>query len=268
MNALIVDLQSAAWDRDVKIVLDASSGFTARFQPEPLQQGLSNLLGLLIKSVPPTSTIAVVTAFESAESGHETDPCTGYPTEAAGVVKIEVTAPADGLQTLSENHEELRAFFAAVEKSDGVATVDWSTKNVTFSGRFHGSRASTGSGGRTALVVDDDVDMQDFLGAALKRQGFDVIAVNDGFDALIVIERNPPDVVLTDVMMPNMNGLDLITRIKNVRGDLPVIVFSGYHETLADRIGTGVRHQADFVLPKPMSQRELIEALAAVLPTH
>src|SRR5690606_12687879 len=114
---------------------------------------------------------------------------------------------------------------------------------------------------RTAVVVDDDIDMQDFLTAVLSSQGFQVIAVNDGFDALVVIERHQPDVVLTDVLMPNMNGIDLVERIKNYRQDLPVIVFSGYCGALLQNF-SGL---PDRILQKPMSRDDIISALDEVL---
>ena len=85
---------------------------------------------------------------------------------------------------------------------------------------------------KLVTVVDDDVDTQEFLSAVLESQGYRVVSVSDGFDALIVIERYRPDVVLTDILMPNMNGIDLVSRIKSFRADLPVIVFSGYRDAL------------------------------------
>ncbi len=253
MNAVIADLQSAAWDRDVKLVLDASTELTANFDPEILQRGLGSLLALLIREAPRESTISVVTAFDAGIGGGE------------GHVKIEITTSAT--TTLDMAAAPVRQFVGAVEGCLGNTAIDRAAGATTFTARFPGQRsAADGEARRTAIVVDDDVDMQDFLGAVLRREGFNVVAVNDGFDALIVIERYNPVVILTDIMMPNMNGIDLVSRIKQVRADLPVVVFSGYHETL-QRETRELGLKADYILPKPMTQKEVVTALNYVLKT-
>lgn len=253
MNAVIADLQSAAWDRDVKLVLDASTELAANFDPEILQRGLGSLLALLIRESPSESTISVVTAYEAAGNGDDS------------LVKIEITTNVTS--TLDMESDPVRQFVGAVECCLGTAALDSAPGGTTFTARFPGLRSHPkAQERRTAIVVDDDVDMQDFLGVVLRREGFNVIAVNDGFDALIVIERYNPAVVLTDIMMPNMNGIDLVGRIKQARADLPVIVFSGYHETL-QRQARDQGLKADYVLPKPMTQKEVTVALNTVLKT-
>lgn len=252
MNSVIADLQSAAWDRDVKLVLDASTELNASFDPEILQRGLGSLLALLIREAARDATISVVTAFEAgAVDGEDSH------------VKIEITTSATA--PINEAADPVRQFVGAVECCLGKASIDRAGSATTFMARLPGQRsAAKGESRRTAIVVDDDVDMQDFLGAVLRREGFNVVAVNDGFDALIVIERYDPDVILTDIMMPNMNGIDLVSRIKQARADLPVIVFSGYHETL-QRQAREQGLKADYILPKPMTQKEVVTALANVL---
>lgn len=260
MNALVADLQSAAWDRDVKLVLDASTELAARFDANLLQQGLSSLLAELIRVAPRDGTIAVVTAFEP-RSAMDDAPSAA---DAADQVKIEIT----GASPLGLQEAAVQQFLNAVSCCLGTASLEPASDPQgarIFTARLAGRRATApGIAQRTAVVVDDDVDMQDFLGAVLRRLGFNVVAVNDGFDALIVLERVSPAVILTDVMMPNMNGIDLVNRIKQVRDDLPIIVFSGYHETLAQKVKDRSL-RADYVLPKPMSTKEVATALASVL---
>ncbi len=260
MNALIADLQSAAWDRDVKLVLDASTELVARFDANLLQRGMSSLLAELIRTAPRDGTITVVTAFEAraaSDDGPSED-------DALDQVTIEII----GASPLGAENPAVQQFLNAVSCCLGTASLESAADSQgagTFTARLVGRRATApGIAQRTAVVVDDDVDMQDFLGAVLRRLGFTVVAVNDGFDALIVLERVSPAVILTDVMMPNMNGIDLVNRIKQVRADLPIIVFSGYHETLGQKVKDRALC-ADYILPKPMSSKEVATALATVL---
>ena len=251
MNALISDLQSDAWDRDVKLVLDASTAMIADFDLEQCHASLRSLLAGLIGASSPNGSITVVTSFEPHAPG-----------TSQGSLQITITAAAVRPQGLGAAAQPLKIF---VSDHDGQLSVasdggSW-TCLVTLPGTRYVDEAPLS---RVAIVVDDDVDMQDFLTAVLESRGFKVIAVNDGFDALIVIDRYQPDVVLTDVLMPNMNGIDLVGRIKQARADLPVIVFSGYYDSLVKK-SAELGSLPDYILPKPMTQLQVITAIDTVL---
>ncbi|HEY5453493.1 MAG TPA: response regulator [Polyangia bacterium] len=77
------------------------------------------------------------------------------------------------------------------------------------------------------LVVDDDADAREMLSAVLAQAGYDVDAAADGFAALAHVSRYRPDLVLTDLRMPGMTGVDLLQRIRRVHGDVPVIIATG-----------------------------------------
>ena len=77
------------------------------------------------------------------------------------------------------------------------------------------------------LVVDDDTDAREMLSAVLTQAGYDVDAAADGFAALAHVSRYRPDLVLTDLRMPGMTGVDLLQRIRRVHGDVPVIIATG-----------------------------------------
>jgi DNA-binding NtrC family response regulator len=77
------------------------------------------------------------------------------------------------------------------------------------------------------LVVDDDADAREMLSAVLTQAGYDVDAAEDGFAALAHVSRYRPDLVLTDLRMPGMTGVDLLQRIRRVHGDVPVIIATG-----------------------------------------
>ncbi len=78
------------------------------------------------------------------------------------------------------------------------------------------------------LVVDDEVDITDTLKILLERRGFEVITANSGKEALEKVKKEKPDVVLLDVMMPDMSGWDVCKKIKedNETKDIPVIMLT------------------------------------------
>jgi len=213
-----------------------------------LQAVLSQLVGTLVRDVPPGASISIITTFEPPE-----------PASEAGALAIQITAPGTPSPRLKDDIAAAQAYLAPFS---GTVEQSLSGNAWTLSLTLGGARlAPTEQRLRTAVVVDDDVDTQEFLSAVLESQGFRVIPVSDGFDALLVIERYQPDVVLTDILMPNMNGIDLVSRIKSFRAELPVIVFSGYRDALVRNIA-GL---PDRILTKPMSREQVLQALSSVL---
>lgn len=253
MNALVADLQSDAWDSDVKLVLDASTPITSDVDTEGLKRHLARVLAGLIRASRRDGTISVVTSHEAAEDD---------PTRAQMhvILTASLSRPAGLAPAVAEFKAMAESFGGAVAAPDGDGPGVWS---LTASFPCHRGEARAPHQ-RIAVVVDDDVDMQDFLSIVLEAKGFKVVAVNDGFDALIVIDRYQPDVVLTDLFMPNMDGFDLVGRIKQARADLPVIVFTGYYDSLREKEGAFGATRPDFVLPKPMTQAEVATALDKV----
>ncbi|MFQ5477005.1 MAG: UDP-3-O-acyl-N-acetylglucosamine deacetylase [Candidatus Binatia bacterium] len=81
---------------------------------------------------------------------------------------------------------------------------------------------------RTILIVDDDASVRDSIGDVLRDEGFAVETASDGSAVMERLEEIDPGLVLLDVWMPEMDGIDLLCRIKRARADLPVIVVSGH----------------------------------------
>ena len=77
------------------------------------------------------------------------------------------------------------------------------------------------------LVVDDEADAREMLSAILSQAGFEVDDAADGFAALAKVSRYRPDVIVTDLRMPGMTGVDLLQRIRRIHGDVPVILATG-----------------------------------------
>jgi DNA-binding response OmpR family regulator len=118
----------------------------------------------------------------------------------------------------------------------------------------------------TILVVDDDRDACEALGGFLEESGFAVEAVGDGAHALARLDRRLPDLVLTDLQMPGMSGLELIRRIQSRQKSPPVILVTGM-ETGDLCTGAG-EYGAVECLVKPVNVDELLWAIERALACH
>jgi len=112
------------------------------------------------------------------------------------------------------------------------------------------------------LAVDDDPEILDLLDRGLKIEGFDVRVASDGEAALAALAQHPTDVVVLDVMMPGLDGLAVIQRIREA-SDVPVLFLSA-RERVRDRIA-GLDAGGDDYLPKPFAFGELVARLRALL---
>jgi DNA-binding response OmpR family regulator len=112
------------------------------------------------------------------------------------------------------------------------------------------------------LVVDDEDVVRDVVVRYLEHEGMQTVQAADGEEARRIVELNPPDLVILDVMVPKVNGLDLCGWIRE-RSDIPVILLTARGEE-SDRI-TGLELGADDYVVKPFSPRELVIRVKAIL---
>jgi putative two-component system response regulator len=117
----------------------------------------------------------------------------------------------------------------------------------------------------TVLVVDDLDDTRELVTELLTRAGYTVLAAADGAEALEAIERALPDLVLSDVMMPNVNGFELCRRLKAVAATrlIPVVLVTALNER-QDRL-EGITAGADDFLTKPFDSTELLARCASLI---
>jgi len=105
------------------------------------------------------------------------------------------------------------------------------------------------------LTVDDMADTRLLVRKALEREGYEVREAADGATALEAVRTDVPDVVLLDVNMPDMSGLEVLATVRRLHPDLPVILVTGRNDE-SDRV-LGLDLGADDYLVKPFSVREL-----------
>ena len=112
------------------------------------------------------------------------------------------------------------------------------------------------------LVVDDEESYRDALSIALGREGFSVITAADGAEALTAFDRDHPVLVLLDVMLPKMSGIDICREIRS-RSSVPIIMVTAKNAEIDTVVGLEVG--ADDYITKPFSLRELVARVRALL---
>jgi two-component system response regulator ChvI len=111
-------------------------------------------------------------------------------------------------------------------------------------------------------LVDDDENIVTSVSLALESQGHAVRAYHDGASGLAALENDPPDLVILDVKMPRMDGMEVLRRLRRT-SDVPVIILTSKDDEIDELLGFNLG--ADDYMHKPFSQRLLIERVKAVL---
>ncbi|SLM61966.1 MULTISPECIES: response regulator transcription factor [Dickeya] len=112
------------------------------------------------------------------------------------------------------------------------------------------------------LIIEDDTDAASVLEAYLKRDNFQVLLARDGISGLEMALRLHPDLVLLDVMLPGMNGTEVLSALRR-KNDIPVIMLTAMGDE-ADKIGA-LRYGADDYVTKPYHPGEVVARVQAVL---
>ncbi len=110
----------------------------------------------------------------------------------------------------------------------------------------------------TVLVVDDEIGALTLIGIMLERGGFDVVKAKDGRTALTALDKTTPSLIILDVMMPGMSGIDLCAEIRKrpETTETPILILSARND--ADSIMRGMEAGANDYLPKPILHHDLV----------
>ena len=112
------------------------------------------------------------------------------------------------------------------------------------------------------LVVDDDPAIAEMLTMVLQREGFDTVVVDDGLDAVEAAGRENPDLVLLDLMLPGMGGVDVCRTIREDSA-VPIIMLTAKTDTVD--VVLGLESGADDYVTKPFKPKELVARVRARL---
>ncbi|MDH3198698.1 MAG: response regulator [Candidatus Krumholzibacteria bacterium] len=116
------------------------------------------------------------------------------------------------------------------------------------------------------LIIDDDAGVRDVMSRALARDGHEVATAADGNEGLSAARREPPDLVITDIFMPEREGLDTIMELRKLRPELPIMAISGGgHFATGDYLRVARDMGAAITLSKPINLRRLSEAVNTLL---
>ena len=110
---------------------------------------------------------------------------------------------------------------------------------------------------RRILIADDDRNHRQIMEELLAEAGYEVEGAADGIEALAAIERTPPQLLLLDLRMPNLDGIGVLERLRSLPRTFPVIVITALHDADTDVIARG----ATTVLTKPVSIDALLDAV-------
>jgi DNA-binding response OmpR family regulator len=115
------------------------------------------------------------------------------------------------------------------------------------------------------VIIEDESDILEVIAYNLKREGFEVYESRDGEDGLLLIEKHAPDLVVLDLMLPTIDGIELCRKLKSdpVTREIPVVMVTAKGEESDVVLGLGVG--ADDYVPKPFSPKELVARVKAVL---
>ena len=115
----------------------------------------------------------------------------------------------------------------------------------------------------TILIADDDREIAELLGHLRDREGLTPLLAKDGTEALQLVRAGDPDVLLADLRMPDMDGMELMRKAKEIDSGLPVILITGYAEVPG--AVEALRAGAHDYLAKPFEHRQVIRVGAARL---
>lgn len=123
-----------------------------------------------------------------------------------------------------------------------------------------------GKNGRKVLIVEDSPEGRDVYATALEAAGFEVVQACDGAEGIRRATEAPPDIVVMNVSMPHVNGVDAVEILKShpATEHVPILVVTGHGSTPAVRDGAWEAGCDDF-LPKPVGPRDLVAAVADCL---
>jgi two-component system sensor histidine kinase ChiS len=270
-----------AKSKDMRIVLQLDEvGGNYSFPSNALEKILSNLIGNAVKYCPPKSEITVLSKINGAYLELKVvDNGPGIPKKEQKKVFRRFFRGQHGAAQ-SGTGIGLSLVKELVELTGGTIELQSSRFGTVFramiplrkiekelkhenTASFYGLRSVNGNENENEnedvpvlLLVEDDTDMAAFSMSVLK-EGFRVIHAKNGKDALELVHENLPDIVLSDVMMPEMDGIELLHEIRSneLTNHIPFVLFSA-KASLQSRL-EGLKHGADGYISKPFSTEDL-----------
>jgi two-component system cell cycle sensor histidine kinase/response regulator CckA len=274
-------------DVELRVAL-RGEGRTVRADPHQLEQVLMNLAVNARDAMPAGGKLLIETALVERDESY----CQAHPDARAGPY-IMLAISDDGVGMDEETRQRIfEPFFTTKEAGKGTGLgLSMVQGIVAQSGGYinvysepgqgtsfkvylpaldeaaaEGSQQAavpTLGGKETVLVVEDQAEVRKYAVAVLKSKGYRVIPAESAGEALLLCERERIDLVLTDVVMPNVSGRELAERLEKLQPGIKVLFMSGYTDNVIEQ--RGVLEKGAGFIQKPFSPEELARKVRAVL---
>ena len=121
---------------------------------------------------------------------------------------------------------------------------------------------------KTVLYIEDDSEMIDLVALIIGRRGYDVVGAHGGREGLDLAQQNPPDLILLDLMMPDLDGWDVYKQLKayDSTRNIPVIIITAKSQAIDRVLGLHIAKVDDYI-SKPFRPKELLESIEKILNT-
>lgn len=143
-------------------------------------------------------------------------------------------------------------------------------KGATFKAYIPGAQINSASkvkrhsGQTRILLVEDDASIREYFEEELQQAGYEVFTAKDGDEGIHAYFKVKPDLILSDIRMPHVDGLELLAKVRMTDKSIPFILCSGYYPGLAEDL-TASQYKADYVLEKPVTTEHVIKVVGEIL---
>jgi CheY-like chemotaxis protein len=265
LTQLAATVQTSARLRGLQISVSPIAETTVKVQAKLLGQTMRHILEAAIKDLDKGNTITLTASLSHRQGFTGNNSLAGIK---ASVLRPRTPESQDTqnkalsqhvisgmIRDLKDKHPDLK--FSV--NGDDLTLFDMSLPALRVVGQTKSNFAAA-----KILIVEDDSDILDMLELILAEAGFESIRANDGEEALGLFAKHKPRLVLADIRMPKLDGINLSTALKNLAPEIPVILFSGqYPQLMEDKMDN--RIPCDHVLYKPFAKHDIIESLKLFL---
>jgi len=119
---------------------------------------------------------------------------------------------------------------------------------------------------KSVLYIEDDSEMIDLVSLIIGRRGYDVVGAHGGREGLDLAQQNPPDLILLDLMMPDLDGWDVYKQLKanESTSNVPVIIITAKSQAIDRVLGLHIAKVDDYI-SKPFRPQELLDSIEKIL---
>ncbi len=272
----ISNLQVIANEKHLEVVINCEENITVAMDKKRMIHVLENLVNNAVKFSPTGKKIYVTASSETRDgesflvlSVH--DEGQGIKPEDRGKIFKKFEQLESGVAKKLGMGLGLSIARKFVSLHRGFMEVDggWQ-KGATFKAYIPGARKGQEAEerprtGRTRiLLVEDDASIREYFEEELEQAGYEVFSSCDGEDGIHAYFRVKPDLIMSDIRMPNVDGLELLAKVRMTDKNTPFILCSGYYPGLAEDL-TASEYKADHVLEKPVTTDYVIKVISQVL---